>query len=331
MTADWAPPLIDPGEEAGPWSEVLTFLGKPIALEGTGLELTVLPSVVLAPGTIVASVSLSGLREPMLTRICEFPFASLCDVDLSPSDIDLLPQGLRHALYEGMLAAICSHLAPAIEPWCRLQDVHALEEMETGTKTLWFEILLTLDGQNWARAQLGFSRADALRVFSDDAADGVPIKAMVAPGMAIPVHFTIGWITLSFSQFGELMPGSIIVMAKRAAGTCHLRIRDAFFSFAETPDGWCCTNLEFVPGSVPHGSMSSTGDQQLTLVFEIGSRKVPLDELACWREGVLIELEPPEADEGCEVTIRANGRLIGSGDVIRIDDRIATRITRLIS
>lgn len=69
---------------------------------------------------------------------------------------------------------------------------------------------------------------------------------------------------------------------------------------------------------------------RVTLVFEIGRRTIPLSELANWREGALVELDPPAAEAGMEVTIRSNGDVVGTGDLVMIDDRCAVRITRLI-
>jgi flagellar motor switch/type III secretory pathway protein FliN len=58
---------------------------------------------------------------------------------------------------------------------------------------------------------------------------------------------------------------------------------------------------------------------------------IPLAQVQSWQRGAVVALDPPPLNEGVEVSIRANGQLIGIGDLVRIDNRVGVRITRLLS
>jgi type III secretion system YscQ/HrcQ family protein len=65
--------------------------------------------------------------------------------------------------------------------------------------------------------------------------------------------------------------------------------------------------------------------------FDLGRMSIPLAQVQAWQPGAVVPLEPPALNPGVEVAIRANGQVIGIGDLVRIDDRVGVRITRLIS
>jgi flagellar motor switch/type III secretory pathway protein FliN len=70
------------------------------------------------------------------------------------------------------------------------------------------------------------------------------------------------------------------------------------------------------------------GDLRIAVDFDLGRSMVPLATVASWQAGHIIDLALPTLSDGVEVTIRANGDVVGQGDLVRIDDRIAVRITR---
>lgn len=61
------------------------------------------------------------------------------------------------------------------------------------------------------------------------------------------------------------------------------------------------------------------------LVFEVGRRTIPLDELKSLQEGFVFELMNPPSKP---VTIRANGQIIGSGELLQIGDRVGVRVAK---
>lgn len=65
-------------------------------------------------------------------------------------------------------------------------------------------------------------------------------------------------------------------------------------------------------------------DIQINLTFEAGRKSLPLKDLQSLKSGFTFELEN-SADQ--PITIRANGRAIGTGELLKIGDRIGVRVT----
>lgn len=76
-----------------------------------------------------------------------------------------------------------------------------------------------------------------------------------------------------------------------------------------------------VPGSI--------GELDVIIDFDIGRTAVTLSDLQAWQPGTALLIEPPALNDNLEVTVRANGQVVGIGDLVRIDDRLAVRLTRL--
>jgi type III secretion protein Q len=71
---------------------------------------------------------------------------------------------------------------------------------------------------------------------------------------------------------------------------------------------------------------AAIGALPVRLVFEIGRREVSLDELRDMAVGTPIPLDKPASSV---VDILANGRRVGSGEMVLIGDQLGVKITRL--
>lgn len=69
------------------------------------------------------------------------------------------------------------------------------------------------------------------------------------------------------------------------------------------------------------------GDVNIRLSFDLGHRQLPLTELQTLQPGAIFDLARPLSDG--PVHIRANGTLIGYGELVDIDGRIGVQINRL--
>lgn len=76
----------------------------------------------------------------------------------------------------------------------------------------------------------------------------------------------------------------------------------------------------------PRAEPASLGDIPVKLVFEVGRLELPLSEIESLGEGYVFELGRQASNF---VEIVASGRLIGSGELVRIGDTIGVRVTRL--
>ena len=64
----------------------------------------------------------------------------------------------------------------------------------------------------------------------------------------------------------------------------------------------------------------------IELVFEVGRQSLPVHELRTIQPGFTFELDSPLA---APATIRANGRVIGKGELMEVDGRLGVRVTEM--
>lgn len=69
---------------------------------------------------------------------------------------------------------------------------------------------------------------------------------------------------------------------------------------------------------------------QASISFTLGSALVPLSEIETWQVGAAVPLPEDISADNTTVTLRANGQVIAEGDLVRIDDRLAARLTRIL-
>jgi type III secretion protein Q len=69
-------------------------------------------------------------------------------------------------------------------------------------------------------------------------------------------------------------------------------------------------------------------DVQVRVTFDLGERLVTVGELGALQPGqaLALDAEPPRL-----VALRVNGRLVGRGELVRIDDRVGVRVLELAS
>ena len=65
------------------------------------------------------------------------------------------------------------------------------------------------------------------------------------------------------------------------------------------------------------------------LTFVVAEETVTVADLQGWNSGTVIDLSVPDLEAGMAVSVRANGRNIATGNLVRIDDRLAVRVSGL--
>ncbi len=356
MTERWLPPTLARGlPDTGAWNAVVALGGQAIGL-GAGVATLRYrlgePATVDGRAAIVASPS-SGAR--FLVAVREFPFEALYGVRLAASDLPALPAGLRQALMEGMLASAATLAGLGDMSGLRILDGGADGFAEgNGDALQWFDVRLELPGGAEIALDIAGSRRDAAALAAWLASRHAPVREALESAVAVPADFSLGAATMAARYLHALEPGAVVVMAARPDGQCSVRVADRRFLFERGEDGWRCIATDEADRALPRLAANRTdgdtpmedepdnatdnggdapavgiGDLSVAVEFDIGRAMVPLSELSRWQPGTVADLDPPQAGDGLEVTIRAGGEAIGSGDIVRIDDRIGVRITRL--
>ena len=353
----WTPPPLDEAlGHAWQWNSVLALSGQAIPIGENGASLMFALTSPPAPGAWLCQ--LETTYGSILVHARVFPFRALFDVDLDCPDVGRLPGGLRRAMVEGIVAsigALVSH-GDIASISVLADDITFSHDRRIATECQWFALRLTRPDGHPIEFDLCCPRSVAVRLLAGIEPAASPIQTVVAQRIRVAADFTLGAITVTYGELKALEPGTVVVLAERPQGTVWIRARGDMFAFDAAEEGrWLCTGrhqtesrgaeaLRYDMGREGHMSDQAgtaaheTPPQQpvpefalkITIDFDIGRIMVPLADVAGWREGAVIELDPPRSADSVPVTIRANGDVIGNGDIVRIDDRLAVRITRLL-
>ncbi|MDF5813653.1 type III secretion system cytoplasmic ring protein SctQ [Pseudomonas aeruginosa] len=151
-----------------------------------------------------------------------------------------------------------------------------------------------------------------------------------AQRLAIPLRLSLQWpgLPLDASELRTLEPGDLLLLP---AG--H-RLDAALLGFSKDALGALPTPLH-ATGTARHARHPLLADSEdlheldqlpIPVSFEVGRRTLDLHTLSTLQPGSLLDLDC--ALDG-EVRILANQRCLGIGELVRLQDRLGVRVTRL--
>lgn len=162
---------------------------------------------------------------------------------------------------------------------------------------------------------------------------------------AVPVRIAacLGWAHLPAAELRSLAPRDTVFLDHclvspdgelwLGAGGQGLRVRRQDSSYLIT-QGWTSLMTETsqpqadAAAAEPGAQTSLDLDAiPVRLTFELGERQITLGELKQLQPGETFDLERPLADG--PVLVRANGALVGTGELVEIDGRIGVTLHRL--
>lgn len=330
------------------WNALTSFCGAPIALAG-GASVTIEPTTEPAAGT--ALMTLAGENGPrFIAQLVAYPFREQFGADLDATDLDILPDTLREALATGIAGLFSRLLLGHRFGEMQVSAIGALPDLVTETEReglAWWSIAVTGLGSEPARIVVGCGRADLVRLAERDMLAPRPNWPALRRVLTVDGYTTLGRLTLPLSGLQTLKPASLIVLPQGDRNNLMIRFERALYTLVGGDGGLTCAQIAQIdrPAGREYGiglgapTMTTDTDNagaataaamlDVTLDLDLGRVTVPIAELESWAPGTIVPLERPAVQPGIEVTIRANGRAIGVGDLVEIDDRLAIRLTRL--
>jgi len=179
-----------------------------------------------------------------------------------------------------------------------------------------------------------------------------PLPALGAwRGLPAPVAIRLAGPDLDIAQWRALRPGDVIVAGTRSrppsvsAHAAGERTAGSAWSLTAVPQGWRVDGpARFIPsaprespamsdsnasisGTAPAaGTDEDAGARNLPVKveFEIGRIEMSVGELSTLQPGYVFAL--PAHLEGANVTIRANGRVSGRGEVVAVGETLGVRL-----
>ncbi len=344
----WRPPsVVHDDREMEVWNAIISYAGRSVPLGNANASMEFRSASRPASTTSIGVIELDD-GTWVGTVIRSFPFAEMYGVDIDIAELSKLPDALRNSLEEGMVATL----------WSAIPD-HRMGTFRFVGTGLLDEISEQIDVQDWQWLDI---RLEGVTPVSTVVSVGMPISAFVravsggklAPAqfgntiatlLTMEASFTLGSVSLTLDELAKLRSGDIVALPK-LSDEILIRANWTSYSLCRAEEGWLCVSRQaveryrldpdIIKGSSMTGVLENTagnstdfGDLSIVIDFDLGRVTVPLSAIQSWQPGSIVPLDLPPADNGVEVTIRANGQLIGNGDLVRIDDRVAVRLTRL--
>jgi type III secretion system YscQ/HrcQ family protein len=330
------------------WNAILSFADQPLPL---GPQASFQFTAAEPPDASTPALLLEPARGPrFIAVITSFPFNAMFGADIAMADVQALTPPLRDCLNNGVIATLWGAIPDNRMGGCRVIAAGPLAGLvgQSGIDDpQWLSVAVEGPASEPASILVGF----CLGAFVKALAGGALALATVTRGLearlTTEAFFTLGNLRLSLNALDGLAAGDVVVLQQMPPDQILVRINWTTYTFRATAEGLACVGGEPIeryrdPGPqagdmsehtamLEHPIGPDLGGLDIVLDFDLGRMTVPLAQVQAWQPGAVVPLHPPANTEGVEVTVRANGRIIGIGDLVRIDDRLAVRLTRLLS
>jgi flagellar motor switch/type III secretory pathway protein FliN len=345
------PPFLHTYREGELWNAILSYRERSLVQEGWAAAFTF--SAIEPPDAPRFALLLQPDRGPrFVAAIDSFPFAGLFGADLDMTEVHRLPQTLRGCLEEGIVSTLWSTIPDNRLGGVRIVASGALEELSPRIATGEMQwLLVSIEGiaPEPAIVSIGLTVGSLVSVVAGGALAPAAVDTGLSRALLTEAYYTIGSLPLTFAELAALGPGELVVLPELPPDLAILRAQGRTYAFRFTDQNWVCLGRELTERyrpaldaiertttmsqehSSPERPIAAPDALGVVIDFDLGRMSIPLAQVQTWQPGTVVSLEPPALDAGVEVTIRANGQVIGIGDLVRIDDRIGVRITRLMA
>ena len=328
---------------------------------GTALQLAGDATVSFTP--LEQAPACASVRELQLDgkafgyiRVDEFPFQSYSGLALEVADLGDLPAALGEALDDGMSRVVLAAFPQSLTARLRLGPalgMVALQSRAEAPALQWFSCVL----HGPADEPICFTFAATPDTICAQLAGDPPTAQRAHPALrhllTSRAHRLLGTASLLLPEINGLAAGDFILFSPACAeGERAVLVDQQILTFTAEEPGWACVDRRPVDGlsaqapaavtqedallTLPDQDQAAVGQTMapaqlaLTVSFCLGATQVPLSEIEHWQTGAVVELPDAISAEEVQVTVTANGTALAQGDLVRIDDRLAVRLTRVL-
>jgi len=347
--APWTPALMAGiGHADALWNSFVSYAGHPVPLANGASAAFTLADAPDGDAFCVVLQASQGMTLHVIWR--SFPFNTLLGADFTTNDLPGVPLALRAALIEGMAALIWNAIPERRLGEFKVGAIGPLGQiLDEGGRTglAWFDVAFQNLAKEPIACTLACERAALLDVLSADLAAPHKVHKSLKSQLMSEAFFTLAAISVTIASLKSLAVGCVFVLPELNPEELTLRVADSEYSFRANAEKWACLSVRRrgrpqrqADGNGVDAMAVDAPDNQaapsmplenlpVTIDFDLGQTMVSLAELETWQAGSVVPLTPPPRGEGAAITLRANGQVIGTGDLIKIDDRLAVRISKL--
>lgn len=293
--------------------------GLPLNLAGEERSLTLLPGATPLRES-VATLALVFDGQVVTIRLANPLLDEGALEALGVVDFNELPPALRDLFH---LRAIDADL-DRFERWAGI-PIHVAESGSPSDAAL----ILSFD-LGGLRGDLAMPRDAVDRIA--EVIESLPRRSRDLSEVPFALGLEAGRTLLSLAEATRLRSGDVVLIESgpdlasgliefRAGGRLHVAQCQGNHLILESIMSLSSEIEEAVDGELP----ANPSDIPVELVFEVGRRQITLAELNDLQTGTTLELDRPV--EESLVIVRANGRAIARGELVRIGDAIGVRLT----
>lgn len=160
-------------------------------------------------------------------------------------------------------------------------------------------------------------------------------RPQAAADLELPLRICFDAVLLPLTALNSLQPGDVVmldhpngafiliadrVVAALSLDTVGARLAEAPIAIANSQWNWIMTDSLASTAEADEGTID---DIPITIVFELGRRTMPVSEIKTLTGGAIVSL--PETGRET-VSLVANGKRIGEGELVRIGEGLGVRI-----
>ncbi len=304
------------------WNAACGFLGRALPLAG-GASVVLRLSEPCAETAFWSEEASSGI----CARLEMLDFAGLTGEAFDMASLSALDPELSDEIARAGLAALL--------PLWGAGDLRASQAPETAE--LWLRAEITHAGGGTSAVLLAGSQAAFVRAL---VARGITELATasnesLAAQIPVPVTLESGGLEMRMGALESLRPGDCL-MAGPVPDVCCLRAGRWRIEAQKIEEEWKVTRMSDAPEDMPVAAKpveqsvaTEIGDIPVTVAFTIAEGELPLSAVSALTPGGVFPLSPPETGPGIEVALSVNGRKIGTGHIITLDEQPVVRIASL--
>lgn len=332
------PRMVLLGSQIETWNTLVNLEGKEIEVAGLKVVFSRQAS---SPARrfrhTLRWVDVIGTQKVLVT-LQTFPFSETHGAELDAESLDTLPGHLGAALESSALALIADRLskiglkARTVEPGADVPSADSVDVVLRIGGLFSGEVVLRLCGTPSALASLV-------------GIDGILALAPVSPlteTLKVPVVARLEDVVLTAAEVAGLEFGDVILLDGSPRSNLTLSVMRWRFGVERVPDGWMIREITMegdhrdAGGDRPpllegtkqdDSAMPDLSQLPVVIAFELATMEVPIGQLAAWSPGALVDLGVADVSSGLSVTARIGGRQMARGDLVRIDDRFAVRLS----
>jgi len=312
-------------DEASAYNQ-LAASGRVFAFPWAGKPATLRFTATPAAGGPLSSLRIQLGGHSAALGLCDDPEPARLGVEFAGIELAGLPDDLKLGVLgsclEGPIAVLRSHgLSLALESW--------IQEPPAGTASLGWE--LALGGQRLISGTLN-AAPQVLALLEQMAGRVLPQPIRNADALPVALRVALAELSLPLHALQALAPGDVLLPPLTRehwdAGRCTLwadqqRIAEATFQQNQVQLIVMKDSARATPAP-PTASPIQVNDLPVQLLFEVGQVDLTVGQLRTLGEGYTFAL-PATPDRF--VTVRANGREIGRGELVDLGDKLGVRLS----